>query len=359
MQATVQFKLHEVHYASRVRERERTRDRMLTLADERQRLKVAIEKALGTRIHLWSIFLHEVIMGGGVSEWTVTCVVPAKEEALLWSRINDSIFIPHINMLWDFEDSNSQFGIVTGSVINMGTSLGSGPTPPPAPPAEPPVYPAPPPPEPSPPPPTPSPPPPSPPPPSPSPPPPTPSPPPPSPSPPPPTPSPPPPSPPPPSPPPPSPPPPSPSPPPPSLPPPPPTSPPRPASPDEIVVAELRVFFEEMHNGQTVHVANADEEAQIANVIKHVLERMSVRVYQHSLTETSVESGTGGDVVMWSYDVSVHQDDVVRVSEAVTNPIFQAHVTQELWGLGSTNPSHLNSSWAVVGAPSDLGISYI
>ena len=69
LQATVQFRLREVHFAS---------NSTPTDAQERQRLQSALEQAAsGHSVNLWRTFLHEVDLGGGVSEWTVTMVVGA------------------------------------------------------------------------------------------------------------------------------------------------------------------------------------------------------------------------------------------------------------------------------------------
>ena len=69
LQTTIQFKLREVHYAS---------NSTPTEFQERQRLQSAIEQASsGHGVHLWRTFPHEVDLGGGVSEWTVTMVLGA------------------------------------------------------------------------------------------------------------------------------------------------------------------------------------------------------------------------------------------------------------------------------------------
>ena len=34
-------------------------------------------QAISDRVTVWNLLLHEVVLGAGVSEWTITVVVPA------------------------------------------------------------------------------------------------------------------------------------------------------------------------------------------------------------------------------------------------------------------------------------------
>ena len=349
LEATVQWKLREVHYLARLR------GRTLTLADERDKLQAVIIQAIGNRVRVWRLLLHEVVVGGGVSEWTITAVVPAEDEPKLLSRVGESIFVPQINMAWDFQDANSVFAMEANSLTSLGTSLGEGPAPPPsspAPPGTPPVtspaspspaspQPSPPPPSPSPPPPAPSPPP-SPPPPAPSPPPPAPSPPPPR------------------TPPPPSTPPPSPIAPEPTSPPPstPPTPPPRPGAPGETVAAMMRITLEESHLFGYAHVDDAAEDGHVADTAVHVLEAAAITVYPPAtLTRLSATAGPGGQLVTWQLDVAVAQDQVARLQTTVANTFFASHITHDLWT--DHGGSHLNSDWYVQGAATRVGVVYV
>jgi len=335
-QATVQFKLREVHYTSTTAP---------TQSDERARLKGVLEQAAsGHNVHLWRSYLHEIDLGGGVSEWTVTMVAGADQENALMHTVTNTIFGPEINMLWDFEDANSVFEVVPNSELSLGVTRGEGPLPPPSPPSppgHPPEHPntSPSPPPPSPPPPAPSPPPPAPPPPAPPPPPPVA----PRPDPPPPPPA--------------SPPPASPPSPPPPAPPVPSPPPPRPGAPGDTVAEKLRVTLHEQHYGGISYVPDATDEASVGATAQHALEAAGVRVLSYTLTEASVDtSNANGDTVAWIFDFVVHRDDRDAGLAALAGSFFPLHITQDLWGLGG---SHLNSQWDRAGPAEALGLVYV
>ena len=83
MIATVEFTLHQLHYA-------RARA-LLTGADAIAKLSASLHHAL-RRAHIWNMVVTHVGASNGVfTPWTVTCVVPAGEEPLPGAEVLDAI----------------------------------------------------------------------------------------------------------------------------------------------------------------------------------------------------------------------------------------------------------------------------
>ena len=110
MIATVEFTLHQLHYA-------RARA-LLTGADAVAKLSTSLHHAL-RRAHIWSMVITQAGASNGVfTPWTVTCVVPAGEEALLKAEVLDAIFIPHVNQQWEFA-GHSLFSLVLNITLPL------------------------------------------------------------------------------------------------------------------------------------------------------------------------------------------------------------------------------------------------
>ena len=118
----------------------------------------------------------------------------------------------------------------------------------------------------------------------------------------------------------------------------------------------MRVELEEMHLGETTHVDDATDDAQIVSTALHALETAGITLYASTatLTRLSTSEGPDGDLVRWRFEVGVAMADVALTTTTVANTFFQSHLTQDLWT--DHGGSHLNSQWAVVGSATQDGV---